>query len=78
MKVFVTKANSDYWYEIRVFNTMNDIQNFIEKCHCGVIIEKNEYVDDKIFNFWDGMNPMDIPTIKECSLHLTIYNDWVE
>ena len=29
MTVFVTKADSDYWYEIKVFNTMEDIQRFI-------------------------------------------------
>ena len=78
MTVLVTKANSDYWYKIRVFNTMEDIQRFIEKCHCGIIIEKNSYTNDRIFEFWDGMKAEDIPTIKQCPLHIIIYNDYVE
>ena len=78
MKVLVTKANSDYWYKVRVFNTMDDIQKFIEECRCGIIIEKNTYTDDEDFRFWDDMNPADIPTIKECPLHIIIYNDYVE
>ena len=78
MTVLVTKANSDYWYKIRVFNTMEDIQRFIKECRHGIIIEKNTYTNDSIFNFWDGMKAEDIPTIKQCPLHITIYNDYVE
>lgn len=78
MTVLVTKANSDYWYEIRVFNTMDDIQRFIKECRCGIIVEKNDYTYNEIFKFWEGMKPEDIPIIKQCPLHITIYNDYVE
>ena len=78
MKVLVTKANSDYWYKIKSFNTMEDIQQFIKECHCGIIIERNPYTDDDIFEFWDGMKTEDIPTIKQCPLRITIYNSYVE
>ena len=78
MKVLVTKANSDYWYKIKSFDTMEDIQQFIKECRCGIIIKRNEYTDDNIFEFWDGMKAKDIPIIKECPLHITIYNDYVE
>lgn len=78
MMTLVTKANSDYWYKIRIFNTMEDIQQFIKECRCGIIIEKNDYTNDDSFNFWDGMKTEDIPIIKKCPLHITIYNDWVE
>ena len=78
MMTLVTKANSDYWYKIRIFNTMEDIQQFIKECRCGIIIEKNDYTNDDSFNFWDGMKTEDIPIIKKCPLHITIYNDLVE
>lgn len=78
MKVVVTKANKAWWYKIRVFNTIEDIQKFISECRCEVIIEKNRYTNDNIFEFWKGMKAEDIPTIKECPLHLTIYNDYIE
>ena len=78
MTVLVTKANSDYWYKIRVFNTIDDIQRFIKECRHDIIIGENTYTDDRIFEFWDGMNTADIPIIKECPLHITIYNDYIE
>lgn len=78
MKVIVTKANSDYWYKIRVFNTMNDIQNFIKECRHRIIVGSNPFTDDDIFDGWEGMKSADIPVIKECSLHIVIYNDYVE
>lgn len=78
MTVLVTKANDDYWYEVRVFNTMEDIQRFIKECRHGIIIERNTYTDDEDFKFWDGMKTEDIPTIKQCPLHITIYNGYVE
>jgi hypothetical protein len=78
MTVLVTKANSDYWYRIRVLNTMEDLQRFIKECHHDVIVETNSYTKDYNFDFWDGMKAEDIPVIKNCPLHLTIYNDYVE
>ncbi len=78
MTVFVTKADSDYWYEIKVFNTMEDIQRFIEECEYKIIMEKNTYTDDDTFEFWDDMRAEDIPIIKQCPLHITIYNDYIE
>ena len=78
MTVLVTKANSDYWYRIRVFSTMEDVQRFIKECNHDIIISNNKYTDDNIFKFWDGMKKEDIPVIKECPLHITIYNDYIE
>lgn len=78
MTVLVTKASDDYWYRIRNFNTMEDIQRFIKECKCGIIIERNRYTDDAIFEYWDDMKAEDIPTIKRCPLHITIYDSYVE
>lgn len=78
MKVLVTKANSDYWYKIRVITTMEDLQRFIKECKHDVVIGENDYADDDILNYWEGMKAEDIPVIKECPLHLTIYNDYLE
>ena len=78
MTALVTKANDDYWYEVRVFTAMEDIQRFINKCRHRIILESNTYTDDKDFEFWDGMKAEDIPTIKQCPLHITIYNDYME
>ena len=78
MTVIVTKANSDYWYRIRTFATMEDLQRFIEKCGYGIIVKKNPFTKDYIFEYWDNVKPEDIPIIKKCPLHIKIYNDYVE
>lgn len=77
MMVLVTKVSSYDWYEIRTFNTMEDIQQFTKECHCGIIVEENDYIDDESFDSWDGMKAEDIPIIKMCSLHITIDDDYV-
>lgn len=78
MTVLVTKANSDYWYKIKAFNTMEDIQDFINRCKHSIIIKKNIFTKDRMFKYWDGMKKEDISTIKNCPLHIIIYNDYVE
>ncbi len=78
MKVLITKANSDYWYKIGTFNTINDIQKFIKKCRHSIVIGINRFTDDELFDYWEDMNPVDIPIIKKCPLHITIYNDYME
>lgn len=77
MKVFITKASEDYWYKIKEFNDIKDIQKFIEK-YGSIIIEKNDYTFDSLFEFWDGMKSKDIPIIKKCSFHIIIYDSYVE
>lgn len=77
MKVLVTKANSDYWYKIRVITTMEDLQRFIKECKHPVVIEKNTFTD-AVFDYWEGMKAEDVSVAKECPLHLIIYNDYLE
>jgi hypothetical protein len=78
MNVLVTKATSSYWYEIRTFNTIDDIQKFIKECGYSIVIGINRLTDNEDFDYWDDMNPADIPIIKKCPLHITIYNDYIE
>lgn len=78
MKVLVKRADDDWWYEIREFNTMEDIQRFIKEWRYGIVIEENDYTDDDYFIHWEGMKEEDIPIIKACPLVITIYNDYLE
>jgi len=78
MKVFVTKADSDFWYDIKTFDTMEDLQKFIKKCHHSVVVGINRYTEIEDFKFWDGMKKKDMPIIIECPLHVTIYNDYMD
>lgn len=42
------------------------------------LLKKNPYTSNEDFRFWDGMKSDDIPTIKDCPLHITIYNGYIE
>ena len=78
MTVLVTKASSDYWYQIRVMNTLEDVERFIKQCKYKIIVEINNYTSDDFFRYWEGVKKEDIPIIKNCSLHIIIYNDYIE
>ena len=74
MKVLVTKASEDYWYQVREVNTFDDLMRIYPQ----VIVERNHYIIDEDFDFWDGMVAEDIPKIKSCEFHVIIYDDYVE
>ena len=77
MLAIITKANDDYWYELKEVNTIEELFNIYD----SVIVEKNEYKnwEDYIFlDFWDDIKKEDIPLIKKAECHIIIYNDYVE
>ena len=78
MKVLVTKANSEFWYKIEKYNTLNELYKMITKRHHAIVIDKNEYTDIEDFDFWEGMKKEDIPIIMNIKLHIEIYNDYRE
>ena len=78
MTVLVTKASSDYWYEIRVMNTLEDVERFIRQCKYNIIVKTNHYTSNDIFKYWEGMKKEDISIIKNSSLHIIIYDAYIE
>lgn len=79
MTVLITKANSDYWYKVENYNTLEELYNMIIKRKCPIIIRRNVfYTEPKDFDFWEGMKEEDIPKICKAKLHIEIYNGYVE
>ena len=77
MLALITKANDDYWYELKEINTIKELFDIYH----SVIVEGNEYKDWKDYeflDFWDGIKKEDIPLIKKAECHITIYNGYVE
>ena len=74
MKILVMKANSDYDYEIKEVNTLEELFSIYEY----LIISPNTYTKEEDFEFWEGINKEDIPTIVKIKYIITIYNDYVE
>lgn len=77
MLAIITKANDDYWYELKEINTIKELFDIYH----SVIVEENEYKnweDDEFLDFWDGIKKEDIPLIKKAECHITIYNGYVE
>lgn len=78
MLALVTKANSDYWYQIRVVNTIEDIFRIY---NCVVITKRNKYknwTNEEFSDFWKGMKKEDYQTVRDCEVSILIYNDYIE
>ena len=73
MLAIITKANDDYWYELKEVNTIKELFDI----YPSVIVEKNEYKNLNL-DFWDGIKKEDIPLIRKAECHIIIYNDYVE
>ena len=77
MLALITKANDDYWYELKEINTIKELFDIYHT----VIVKRNEYKnwkDYEFLDFWDGIKKEDIPLIKKAECHITIYNGYVE
>lgn len=77
MLAIITKANDDYWYELKEINTIKELFDIYRT----VIVKRNEYKnwkDYEFLDFWDGIKKEDIPLIKKAECHITIYNGYVE
>ena len=77
MLAIITKANDDYWYELKEINTIKELFDIYH----SVIVKRNEYKnwkDYEFLDFWDGIKKEDIPLIKKAECHITIYNGYVE
>ena len=73
MLTIITKANSDYWYQFKEINTIEDILSLYPRC----IVEKNDY-DESLVPFWEGFKTEDIPNLRKAKCHITIYNGYIE
>ena len=70
MLVLITKASSDYWYDFKEINTLEEILKIAPR----VVIEKNDYTEDYVA-FWDGFKKEDIPKLKQAKINIMIYDD---
>lgn len=73
MKIIITKANSDHWYQIKEIKTLNDLFAI----YPNLVIEPNPY-DERDVEFWDGFKEKDIPKLEKIKIHVIIYNDYIE
>ena len=65
MKAVVTKASDCGEYEeIKCFENLEDLLEFVKKCGYGIILEENYRTSSK--------------AVEECEYAITIYDDYVE
>ena len=80
MTVFVTKTSSDYWYQIRNIDTIEDLMR-ISKKNKSYVVQKNwnygENPEDMV-RFWDGMTLEDAKIITTLPYKVEIYDDYRE
>lgn len=77
MLAIITKADDDYWYEIKEINTIEDLF----KIYHSTIVEENEFrnwTEKDFLNYRNDINKKDIPLIQKAKCHVIIYNSYVE
>ena len=78
MLVLVTKASNGCWYQIKTFNTLDALINFIHnECDDTVVIKKNTYTEEEL-NYWEGMRKEDAKIIPSIEYEIMIYDDYIE
>ena len=79
MLVVVTKTNSDYWYQIRNIDSIEQLME-LDKHHSFVIQRNWWYKDDPedMVKFWEGMTLEDAKIISTLPYEVEIYNDYRE
>ena len=78
MKILITKVSDDYWYEIKELNSLDDLINLKEKSGHSLIFDENGYIDNTMFDYWEGMKEEDKKIIPTLKFHITIYDSWIE
>ena len=43
MTVLLTKANHDTWHRYKEFNTIEELFEYINYCHSGLILHENQF-----------------------------------
>lgn len=81
MKVLLTKANDDYWYDFATFKTFDDLVSYKEKTGWDLTILDNFWYNEdpkEIFKSWsqddDKFTMKDAYSISECQYEVCIEN----
>jgi hypothetical protein len=79
MDFLVTKANSDTWFKLECYDTIEELLNRMDERHTSYIIERNHFHNPKtLIEFWDGMDEDTAREIINMKYHIIIYNGYVE
>ena len=90
MTVLVTKTNHDTWHRYKDFNTVEELFNYINHCHCPIILKDNKFYKDiattedsiglsveEVAETWNTTIE-DAYKINEIRWEIEIYNSWRE
>ena len=81
MKVLITKASNDFWYQIKEFNTLEELFNFKNECGHDIIISKNleqSCPAKDLMKWWEGMKKEDAEIFYTLKYQIQIYDSWIE
>lgn len=80
MTVLVTKTSSDYWYQIRNIDTIEDLMRISKKNKSYVVQKSWWYGEDpkEMIKFWEGLTLEDAEIISTLPYEVEIYDDYRE
>lgn len=92
MLVLLTKANHDTWHKYKEFNTIEELFEYINYCHCDLILQDNffyksidtreeenrcGYLPEEVAETWNTTIE-DAYKINDIRWEVKIYNSYVE
>lgn len=81
MTILVKKANNDFWYKIKEFNTLEDLMHYKDYCRHDIILSKNFLYGksiEKIMLYNEKITLEDAKIISEIQYKICIYNSYIE
>lgn len=78
MDFLITKASNEEWYELKYFDTIQELMNFFDNGKCRLIIDLNHWRDVQHIRKWLPEWAEDAEDIAHCKYELKIYDDYIE
>ena len=78
MDFLITKASNEEWYELKYFDTIQELMTFFYNGKCPLIINLNHWRDAQRIHKWMPEWAEDAEDIAHCKYELKIYDDYIE
>lgn len=78
MDFLIVKASNEEWYELKYFDTIQELINFFDNGKHPLIINLNYWRDAQRIRKWMPEWAEDAEDIAHCKYELKIYDDYIE
>lgn len=79
MDFLVNKANSDTWFKLECYDTIEELLDKMNERHTSYLIKRNHWHNPKaLVESWDGMDEDTAREITKIKYRIVILNGYIE